>query len=89
VHTGKIRTIIRARRFEEEMALIEPDVQRADEFLEGTETILSRQPWSGYQLDESRVWFIPGLRVDLALYYAFDENNVYFLSIKKIVPPEF
>jgi len=35
VNSGRIRTIIRDKRFEQEMAEIERDVRRADEFLEG------------------------------------------------------
>jgi hypothetical protein len=70
------------------MAAIERDVRRADEFLEGAETILSRQPESGYQLEDSSVWFVAGHTVDLALYYAFDEDHVYFLSIQKATLPE-
>ena len=71
------------------MSHIEPNVRRADEFLEGAETVLSRQPDSGYQLNNSKVWFIPGHTVALALYYTFDENNVYLLSIEKMLPPQF
>lgn len=68
------------------MAEIERDVRRADEFLEGVETILSRDPESGFRLEESSVWFIAGHTVDVALYYTFDENHVYFLSIRRVVP---
>jgi hypothetical protein len=71
------------------MARIQPLVPLADEFTEGAETVLSRQPESGVQLGESNVWFIGGHTVDAALYYTFDENRVYFMSIKKIIPPEF
>jgi hypothetical protein len=70
------------------MARIEPNVRRADEFMEGVETILSRRPQSGYRLDKSSIWFIPGHTVDLALYYAFDADHVYFISIEKIIPPQ-
>ena len=85
--TPKIRTIIRTARFHQEMSRIEPDVQRADEFLEGVETILARRPQSGYALEGSSVWFIAGYTVDLSLFYTFDDNHVYFLSIEKIAPP--
>ena len=47
MYTGKIRTIIRDPDFEREMARIVPSVQRADEFLEGAEQILSRTPEAG------------------------------------------
>jgi hypothetical protein len=88
VYTGKIRTIIRDPRFEQEMARIVSNVQRADEFLEGVEQILSRKPESGYQLEDSNVWFIAGHTVDIALYYTFDADYVHFLSVEKITPPQ-
>jgi hypothetical protein len=88
VHTGKIRTIVRDERFELEMDYIEPNVRRADEFVEGAETILSRDPEAGCQLEDSQVWFICGHTVDAALYYTFDADNVYFLSIEKTRLPE-
>jgi hypothetical protein len=87
VHEGKIRTIIRDKRFEQEMARIVPNVRRADEFLEGAETILSRQPESGFRLGDSNVWFISGHTVDIALFYTFDDDHVYFLSAERAIPP--
>ena len=89
MYTGKhIREVVREHRFEKEMALIHPNAKRADEFLEGAERILSRMPEAGYPVDGSNIWFIDGHTVDLALYYTFDTNRVYFLSIKKIPPPQ-
>jgi hypothetical protein len=88
VPTGKIRTIIREHRFELEMDYIEPNVRRADEFIEGAERILSRDPEVGCPLEGSQVWFICGHTVDAALYYTFDADHVYFLSIKKTKMPE-
>jgi hypothetical protein len=70
------------------MAGIVRGVRRADEFLEGAETILSRQPESGFQLEGSSVWFISGHTVDLAIYYTFDDDNVYLLSVQRVIPPE-
>lgn len=70
------------------MAKLEPNVRRADEFIEGTEAILSRDPEAGCQLGESKVWFICGHTVDAALYYTFDRDHVYFLSIEKTKLPE-
>ena len=52
--------------------------------MEGTEKVLSRNPEEGCQIDHLNVRFIPGYTVDLALYYTFDEDRVYFLSITKI-----
>jgi hypothetical protein len=88
VRTGKIRTIIRDHRFELEMDYIEPNVRRADEFMEGAEEILSRDPEVGCQLNDSRVWFACGHTVDVALYYTFDADHVYLLSIKRTKMPE-
>ena len=85
---GKIRTIIHDKRFEREMARIEPDIRRADEFMEGAVTILSRQPEVGCQLEDSNVWFICGHTVDIAIYYTFDADHVYLLSAEKVTLPE-
>jgi hypothetical protein len=84
----KLRTVIYDERFEYELSLIEPHVRRADEFVEGAAVILSREPEFGCRLEESQVWFINGHTVDAALYYTFDEDNVYFLSIQKAKLPE-
>ena len=84
----KIRTIVREQRFESEMARIELSVRRTDEFLSGAETILARMPESGHRLGDSNVWFLPGRTVDIALWYTFDDNYVYLLSIEKFIPPE-
>jgi hypothetical protein len=89
VYTGKIRTIIYDPRFEQDLARIIPSVRRADEFLEGAEQILSRTPEQGCQLADSNVWFVAGHTVDVALYYTFDADHVYLLSIEKVEPPEF
>lgn len=70
------------------MDYIEPIVRRADEFMEGAETILSRDPEAGCPLEGSQVWFICGHTVDAALYYTFDADHVYFLSIEKTKLPE-
>jgi hypothetical protein len=88
VQEGKIRTIVYDERFVSEMAKIEPNVRRADEFIEGAERILSRDPEAGCQLEGSQVWIICGHTVDAAIYYTFDKDNVYFLSIEKTKLPE-
>lgn len=85
---GKIRTIVYDDRFVSEMAKIEPNVRRADEFIEGAERILARQPEVGCTLDGSQVWFICGHTVDAAIYYTFDDDYVYLLSIQKTQLPQ-
>ena len=89
MHIGRMREIVRDRRFEKEMSEIEPSVKRSDEFLRGTEEIISKIPEEGHRLKNSRVWMIPGPLVDLVLYYTFDKNKVYFLSIKESPTYEF
>jgi hypothetical protein len=88
VQSGKIRTVVFDKRFEEELSQIEPHVRRADDFVEGAVTILARDPESGFQLGDSQVWFICGHTVDAALYYTFDADHVYFLSIERTKLPE-
>jgi hypothetical protein len=88
VRSGKIRTIIRAKEFESDLARLIPSIKRADEFLEGAEAILARAPDEGCHLEGSSVWFVCGHTVDTALYYTFDDDFVYFLSIGKTTLPE-
>jgi hypothetical protein len=71
------------------MELLQPNIRRADEFVEGAETILSREPENGCQVESgSNVWFLCGHTVDIAIYYTFDGDHVYFLSAKKAKLPE-
>jgi hypothetical protein len=79
----KLRDIFRNQRFEQEVAAIEPNVKRTDEYLEGVEIVLARLPECGTRLGNSSVWFISGWTVDLAIYYTFDDNKVVLLSICK------
>lgn len=84
----KLRTVVREKRFSDELAEIVPDIQRADEFMEGVETILRREPTYGHRLGNSQVYFIPGWAVDLNIYYTFDDDEVFLLSICRMEPPE-
>jgi hypothetical protein len=70
------------------LAKIEPNIRKADEFLEGVEYVLARAPECGHRLDDSSVWFISGYTVDLAVYYTFDDNTVHLLAIEKAFPPQ-
>jgi hypothetical protein len=89
VHAPKIRTIFYDERFERELEYIQPHARRADEFINGAENVLARDPEAGFPLeDNSQVWVICGHTVNAVLYYTFDENNVYFLSIEKTMLPE-
>jgi hypothetical protein len=80
----KFRTIVKNPRFEQDLSQLEFDAVRADEFTEGAEFVLSRNPEYGTEIAK-RVWFLPmwqpaeGKRVNL--YYTFDQDQVYFLSL--------
>ena len=82
--TPKLRTVIRQPLFEQELLQLGFDAIRADEFTEGAEWILSRFPDGGTRLAKN-VWFLPVGRpsLGLSLYYTYDQNNVYFLSMKR------
>ena len=80
------RTVVHEKRFSRELHQIEPNPHRANEITEGAEWVLSREPYAGIQLaPKSPVWFLPiGLPgKKLGLYYTFDDETVYFLSISQ------
>lgn len=85
---SRIRTVVFDERFEYELAKLEPNVRRADEFVDGAVAILSRDPEAGCPVDGSQVWIICGHKVDAAIYYTFNKDSVYFLSIEKTKLPE-
>lgn len=81
------RDIIYSDRFQQELAEIEPNVKRTDEFLRGAEWLLARSPEAGNPISRnSSVWHLP--RVDipglppLAIYYTFSDRAVYMMSIR-------
>lgn len=82
----KLRTVVRNSRFQAELDAIEPRVERADEFLKGIEMVLARLPECGRRIGNTEVWFIAGWTVDLAIYYAFDDERVILLSIIQTKP---
>jgi len=84
----RLRDVFRNSQFAEELAALEPNIERADSFLEGVEMVLARLPECGSQLGSSHVWFIPGWSVDLAIYYTFNADRVILLSICKTTPIE-
>lgn len=84
--TPRFRDIVHERRFVAELAALEPNAKRADEFIRGAEFVLGRDPHEGKQVANSPVWAYPqenikGL-IPLILYYCFDENRVWFMSIQ-------
>jgi hypothetical protein len=84
---ANLRTIIKNPRFEAELLQIEPNIQRADAFIEGVEWLLCREPQIGTRLGHSHVYFVPGWTIDLNVYYTFNDDEVFFLSICRMEPP--
>jgi hypothetical protein len=81
-----VRTIVRTKEFERNLLLIEPDVSRSDEFLEGVEWVLARDPDIGLRLTED-VWSLDtsefALIEPMTVYYTFDDDHVWLLSIRR------
>lgn len=85
----RMRDVVRDKHFEKEMGDISGSVKKADEFLEGVELIVSRDPQAGTCVaPASNVWFIPGHTVDVVIYYTFNDDYVYLLSARKTLPLE-
>lgn len=82
----KFRTIVKNPLFDQDLSKLGFDAVRADEFTEGCEFVLARDPKYG-TLIAKNVWFLPmwqpdkGKRVNL--YYTFDQDHVYFLSLQR------
>lgn len=80
-----MRTIVKSHRFEVELRHIRSDAKAADEFIEAAEWALARRANIGTPIDPP-VWFLPiadATRVNpVSLFYTFDDNCVYFLSIQ-------
>jgi hypothetical protein len=77
-----------AEPFARQLREIIPEAERADEYIEGAEWVLSRDPTYGTQLNGSDVWFLPMENVpdmpSIVLYYTFDDERVYFISIEMV-----
>jgi len=82
---SKLREIIEEFQFTDELRELMPDFVRADEFVEGAKFVLSRNPEYG-SLVGRNVWFLPMWSVEegrsLSLYYTFDSEHVFLLSIQ-------
>jgi hypothetical protein len=82
----KYREIVKNPGFEQDLAQLEFDAIRADEFTEGAEYVLSRNPEYGTQIHKN-VWFLPmwrpGEGKNVNLYYTFDKDRVYFLALQR------
>ena len=84
-----LRQIIKTRLFEDQLqSLIEGVAKAADEFIEALEMALARRPEIGWlHSTDPPIWQVPmvdveRLRPPLVVYYTFDEERVYLLSIQ-------
>lgn len=84
----RYRTIVKNKRFEKELEALKLDTKGADDFIEGTEWVLSRNPEYGVRLSpDMNIWVVTVSDISslppLKLYYAFNNDYVWFLSIKR------
>ncbi len=83
----KSRRIVYEPQWDIELAAICADFFRADECLSGLEWVLIRAPTLGYRVGNSNVWYFPLVRDDFPpvyVYYTFDDEAIYFLSIRRL-----
>ena len=79
-------SIIRDPRFEREMAAIESDPLKADEYLEGIDWVLERDPYAGNPVSLAfKVYMLhiardtEGLK-PIAIYYLIEEPNISLIG---------
>jgi hypothetical protein len=81
----KYRQIVKNPRFEQDLAQLNFDPVRADEFTEGAEWFLGREPRRGTQVSRN-VWFLPmwepGKAKPVNLYYTFSDDSIVFLALR-------
>jgi hypothetical protein len=80
------RQVIRERSFEHQLRALIEDARKADDFVEGAEFILARDPKIGSPMDDG-IWFLPMApigRAQVALYYMFDDSTVTLLAIASV-----
>ncbi len=79
----KLWNIVEEHSFSTELSALLDDPVRADEFVDGAKFVLSRKPDAGTMIGEA-VWFLPMILKNAVIYYRFDDDNVYLLSIQVI-----
>ena len=80
------RQVIRERSFKRELRALIQDAREADDFIEGAEFVLARDPEIGSPLGEG-IWLLPMApigKAQLALYYTFDDSTVTLLAIASV-----
>lgn len=80
------RLVIREEQFERELRLLISDPIEADEFVRAAEWVLVNVPETGVLFRSgSPIWVLPMAPVDgkqVTLYYAFDEETLWLISIR-------
>ena len=83
-----LRRVICEHRFERDLQALIADAADTDRFVEGAEFLLARDPEIGFQLEPASViWFLPMAPINgkqVSLYYTFDEETVWLLSIARV-----
>lgn len=87
----RFREVVREITFEEEARFLLGNDRQADEFIEGAEYILARDPEAGHLIGgEPPLWFMPMAPIEghqVALFYTFDELTVFFVGLRVVYPP--
>lgn len=84
----KRREVIESPRYTKERNLLQPDVARMDEILDGVVWVLSEDPTVGRKTPNPAIWAMPTIAwntVPLVVYYSFNENQVVLESIIKAI----
>lgn len=84
------RDLIHTDQFVKELEEIEKDIRRADEFLRGVTNLISRFPTEGKHRDTIKnIWaWAMNESPSVVIYYTFNEQNIWLLSIKKFEKEE-
>jgi hypothetical protein len=81
-----IREVIYEPEFDQQLKQVSPDFFRADEFIQGSEWVLARDPESGSRVSES-VWILPSIDIGrdnckATIFYTFNDHKVWMLAIE-------
>ena len=83
--------VVREEAFEEELLFLIPDEREADDYVEGAEYILARDPRAGDFIGgEPEIWVMPMAPIrgqEVGLLYTFNELTVFFVSVRIFYPP--
>ena len=83
------RTIIREEVFEDELRVLIPHPEMADEYTAAAESVLASEPEMGVPVDAGppEVWALPMSPVEgktIWLLYSFDKAAVVFLGLRAL-----